>query len=285
MKSKGCPSGISFNSSRDEHERSELFRTIPRTISLVERSREQLESLILNGSLQPGQRLPTEHHLGEMLGVSRTVVREAIRLLTAEGLIEVTSGSGTYVRAIGPSILCDSVNLLLRANNLSPDQIYEVRSVLEVSASGIAAERAGREEIAGLEDEISILQRENLRAADYAKHDYLFHTRLAEATGNPLFLALINSISTVTIRSMSQMYAAAYHESNNRRVRTEEHSAIVERIKQHDAEGARRAMADHMAGSLGRLKEARRRSAIAQADFSPENDATESESAPDQSQG
>ncbi len=285
MKSKSCPPGISFSSSRDEHERSELFRTIPRTISLVERSREQLESLILNGSLQPGQRLPTEHHLGEMLGVSRTVVREAIRLLTAEGLIEVTSGSGTYVRAIGPSILCDSVNLLLRANNLSPDQIYEVRSVLEVSASGIAAERARREEIAGLEDEISILQRENLRAADYAKHDYLFHTRLAEATGNPLFLALINSISTVTIRSMSQMYAAAYHESNNRRVRTEEHSAIVERIKQHDAEGARRAMADHMAGSLGRLKEARRRSAIAQADFSPENDATESESAPDQSQG
>jgi GntR family transcriptional regulator, transcriptional repressor for pyruvate dehydrogenase complex len=285
MKSKGRSSEISFKPSRDGHQRSELFRTIPRTISLVERSKEQLESLILSGSLPPGERLPTEHDLGEMLGVSRTVIRETIRLLTAKGLIEVTSGSGTFVRAIGPSILCDSVSLLLRANNLSPDQIYEVRSVLEVNAAGIAAERAGREEIASLEDEISILQRENLQAADYAKHDYLFHTRLAEATGNPLFLALINSISTVTIRTMSQMYAGACHESKNRRVRTEEHSAIVERIKQHDAEGARQAMADHMAGSLSRLREARRLSAIAQADFSPENDATESESAPDQSQG
>jgi len=272
MKGKGHSSEASFKPSRDGHERSELFRTIPRTISLVERSKEQLESLILNGSLQPGERLPTEHNLGEMLGVSRTVVRETIRLLTAEGLIEVTSGSGTYVRAIGPGILCDSVNLLLRANNLSPDQIYEVRSVLEVSVAGIAAERAGREEIVALEEEISTLQREDLQPADYAKHDYLFHTRLAEATGNPLFLALINSISTVTIRTMGQMYAAACHESKNRRVRTLEHSAIVERIKQHDAEGARQAMADHMAGSVSRLKEARRLSGIAQADFSREPD-------------
>lgn len=245
-----------------------LIKPVPRTASLVERSEDHLEALILNGSLQPGQLLPTERELGEMLGVSRTVVRETIRSLAAKGLVEVTPGSGTYVRAIGPSIIRDSVNLLLRANSLSPEQIYEVRSVLEISVAGLAAERASAEDITALEEEIAMLWQEDLPAAEYARHDFLFHIRLAEATGNPLFLALINSISTVTIRTMSQMYAAGRSPSDTLPARTKEHSAIIEHIKQHNAEGARQAMADHMAASLARLREARRLSATADVDFS-----------------
>jgi GntR family transcriptional regulator, transcriptional repressor for pyruvate dehydrogenase complex len=235
----------------------------------VERSREQLESLILSGSLQPGELLPTERELGKMLGVSRTVVRETVRLLAAKGLVELTPGSGTYVRAIGASLIRDSVNLLLRANRLTPEQIYEVRSVLEISVAGLAAERAGAEEIAALEEEISTLQRENSQPAEYARHDFLFHIRLAEATGNPLFLALINSISTVTIRTMSQMYAEATGDRRSYFLHcgTEEHLAIVKQVQQHNDEGARRAMADHMAASLHRLK-TQRLSSISDVDFS-----------------
>lgn len=208
---------------QETSESGKVIKPIHRVTSLVDRARQQLESLILNGSLQPGELLPTERELGEMLRVSRTVVRETIRLLAAKGLVELTPGSGTHVRAIGPSIIRDSLNLLLRANSLRPEDIYEVRRVLEISVAGIAAERAGTEEIAALEEEIAILQQEDLQPAEYARHDFLFHIRLAEATGNPLFLALINSISTVTIRTMSQMYAAGRYQSQTLGARTSEH--------------------------------------------------------------
>jgi GntR family transcriptional regulator, transcriptional repressor for pyruvate dehydrogenase complex len=264
------PEGGSLKASDDSSGERKLFQTIPRAVSLVERADQQLESLILNGSLPAGELLPTERKLGEMLGVSRTVVRETIRLLAAKGLVQVTSGSGTYVRSVGPNIIYDSVNLLLRANRLRPEEIYEVRNVLEITVAGLAAERATTEDILAMEGEISILKQENLQAAEYARHDFLFHTCLAEATRNPLFLALINSISTVTIRTMSQMYAVGRHEKENRRLRTEEHSAIVECVTQHDCEGARKAMARHMTESLNRLREAQRFNAAREPDTSPE---------------
>lgn len=271
MKDHNEISETSFLPPNNKRDRGQLFQTIPRAMSLVERAREHLESLILNGILPAGELLPPERKLGEMLGVSRTVVRETIRLLAAKGLVEVTSGSGTYVRAVGPNIIYDSVNLLLRANQLSPEQIYEVRSALEVDVAGLAAKRASAEEILTMEEEISILKQESLQAADYAKHDFMFHIRLAESTHNPLFLALINSISTVTIRAMNQMYAIGRCEITNRYFRTEEHAAIVKHIKRQNVDGARQAMADHMAQSLRRLKEAQHLRTVSDAEFSVES--------------
>jgi GntR family transcriptional regulator, transcriptional repressor for pyruvate dehydrogenase complex len=256
-----------------EQRKTPAIEPISRTKSLVERAYEHLEALIVEGSLPPGELLPPERTLGEMLGVSRTVVREAVRLLTARGLLDVKSGSGTYVRAVGSNILNDSVDLLLRANRLSPEQIYEVRSVLEINAAGRAAENAGPDEIAAMEDETSILQRGGLPAREYAQHDFTFHIHLAESTGNPLFLALIKSVSTITIRTMHQMFTArSSHGSPFGLTPTaQEHRAILESVKQHDAEGAREAMAEHMRRALGRLREAR--SASDRAVFSPESDA------------
>lgn len=230
------------------------FAPISRTKSLVERSKEQLEALIIEGSLSPGELLPPERKLGEMLGVSRTVVREAVRSLTARGLLEVRSGSGTFVRALGASIIHDSVALLLRANRLSPEQIYEVRRVLEITTAGLAAERASAGEIAAMEGEIAALKQEHAPASEYAQRDFKFHVLLAESTGNPLFLALINSVSTITIRIMHQMYVAGTGKTPPWRSTLLEHSAIVDRVRQRDAEGARRAMANHMDQALIRLK-------------------------------
>lgn len=242
------------------------FAPISRTKSLVERANEQLEALIVEGTLSPGELLPPERKLGEMLGVSRTVVREAVRLLTARGLLEVRTGSGTYVRALGASIIHDSVDLLLRAKRLSAEQIYEVRRVLEITVAGLAAERASREEIAALESEVAPLQQSNAPASEYAQHDFKFHIGLAESTHNALFLALVNSVSAVTIRTMQQMYAVDYQKTPPPwRVTLVEHSAVLERIRRRDAEGARRAMAEHMDQALLRLKEVGRSIALDQA--------------------
>lgn len=72
-----------------------IFETIPRDLALTERARDQLDGLIVNGTLRPDDKLPPERELSQMLGVSRTVIREAVRLLVATGLVEVRTGSGT----------------------------------------------------------------------------------------------------------------------------------------------------------------------------------------------
>ena len=80
--------------------------------TLTERAQRQLEELIVAGKIKPGDRLPSESQMGKMLGVSRTVVREAVRLLSARGLVDVKTGSGIYVRELNSIMMSDPIDLL-----------------------------------------------------------------------------------------------------------------------------------------------------------------------------
>jgi DeoR family transcriptional regulator of aga operon len=82
-----------------EKRRSHMFKAVERNLSLTERTEQQIESLIVQESLRSGERLPPQDKLAEQLGVSRTVIREAVRFLIAKGLIEARKGSGVYVRS------------------------------------------------------------------------------------------------------------------------------------------------------------------------------------------
>jgi GntR family transcriptional repressor for pyruvate dehydrogenase complex len=232
-----------------------VFEILSRNVTLVDRAREQVENLIISGTLQLGQRLPSERKLGEMLGVSRTVVRETIRALAANGLIEVRRGLGNYVGELGPGMIRDSVSLLLRANRLTPQQVFELRSVLEITVAGLSAERARAEDIAAISAEISALDQEDLPIVEYAKHDFGFHARLAESTHNPLFFALINLLSTVIIEKICQLYSSGLREHTYRSITKEHHSLILHHVKKHNVDGARQAMANHMGRSLDLLQE------------------------------
>src|SRR5580658_3387357 len=81
-----------------------MFKAVERNLSLTERTERQIEALIVDQSLRSGERLPPQDELSERLGVSRTVIREAVRFLIAKGLIEARKGSGVYVRAAAPSL-------------------------------------------------------------------------------------------------------------------------------------------------------------------------------------
>src|SRR5579859_2081829 len=89
----------------------DLFKTIPREASLSNRVKVQLEQLLVDSRLQPGDRLPAERELARQFGVSRTVIREAVRTLTARGLLEVRSGSGTIVRSPSAASVSESMTL------------------------------------------------------------------------------------------------------------------------------------------------------------------------------
>ena len=107
---------------------------------------------ILSERLNVGDRLPSERELGEQFGVSRTVVREAVRALAAKGVIEVRTGSGLRVAAVDAAAVRESMSLFLHGIGLDFEKVHEVRSLLEVHLAGLAAERASDDDIAQLRE-------------------------------------------------------------------------------------------------------------------------------------
>jgi len=220
-----------------------MLKIVTREQTLTERAQQQFEELIVSGRLRAGDRLPSESQMGEMLGVSRTVVREAVRLLSARGLVEARSGSGIYVRELNSGLMRDPIDLLLRCKALKPEDIVEVRVLIEVHLAGLAAERATSEDIAAMEDSIARLRNAKLSPHEYAEIDVEFHARLAVAAGNPLFGILSQSINAVMVDPIRFTF------ERNRQAREDtirEHSSILERIKARDPAGARQAMAESL---------------------------------------
>ena len=222
-----------------------MYTSVVRESTLTARAEAQVERLITDGYLRAGDRLPSEKELGAKLGVSKTVIREAIRSLAAKGLVEVRPGSGTYVLDLGEEIVAKPIALLLRSHVLEPRHIHEVREVLEVRLAGLAAERARPEDIEAMAVAIQRLEKPKLTANEYAEADLAFHVGLARAAGNVLFSVLVNSLNGV----MKEIRLWAFkHDGPSAAERAVTyHSRILERVRERDIEGACNAMREHLA--------------------------------------
>jgi GntR family transcriptional regulator, transcriptional repressor for pyruvate dehydrogenase complex len=220
-----------------------LYETIQRTPKLADRVAQQLQALISTQHLRPGDRLPPERDLAERFAVSRTVVREAVRSLVAKGLLEVHSGSGTFVRVVAPEAVTESLRMLLRSSAGSYDSVLEVRQLLEVEIARLAAERATPQDLAAMEQTIVALAVTEGDPEAFARADVAFHAALARATQNDLFVILHDSIFDALLEVRRKGAAqvpgtvqrALYH-----------HSDILRCVRAHDPLAAQEAMRAHL---------------------------------------
>lgn len=169
----------------------------------------QVESLLRErlrtGYWQPGDRLPNEVRLAADLGVGRSSVREAVRLLAREGLLDVRHGSGTFVAAAAPeSPESNGVRQLLRRARLA--EVYEVRRALEVEAARLAAQRARPEDLDRLRT--GLHRRQEQRPDDavaFVEADLEFHRAIVEASGNALLLSLFTAAQPLLRETLIDM--------------------------------------------------------------------------------
>jgi GntR family transcriptional regulator, transcriptional repressor for pyruvate dehydrogenase complex len=222
-----------------------MFKSVIREASLAERTEQQIQELILSKVLKGGERLPSERELGEQIGVSKTVIREAIRSLSAKGLVDVRMGSGMYVQHLGPELLTNPLHILLRSNALKPENIQEVREALEIKIASLAAERADAADIDALEQAVTALQKRPMTAAEFAEADLAFHNALAAAADNPLFTLLVSLLNNLMLQVREQTFNSDGELSATRALR--HHQQILSHIKLHDVAGARQAMIEHLA--------------------------------------
>jgi GntR family transcriptional regulator, transcriptional repressor for pyruvate dehydrogenase complex len=201
----------------------------------------QLERLILK-KLQPGDKLPAERELAEMLRVSRGSIRDAIRSLELMGLVEPRQGVGTVVCEVSAESLISPLTGLLVRQEQHITELLDFRKMLEPSLAARAASRATAEEIAELES-ILARQEEKIGRGELAiDEDSEFHYNIAVASNNSVILKLLDILMDLlrdTRERSLQMEGRPQKSLTG-------HRRILAAIKRHDTEGAKVAMRRHI---------------------------------------
>jgi GntR family transcriptional regulator, transcriptional repressor for pyruvate dehydrogenase complex len=218
------------------------FTHVTREPSLADKVAGEITEAIVARRLMPGQQLDSERELADQFGVSRTVIREAVRSLAAQGLIETKSGRGIHVAEIDGDTVTRSMNLYLRRNpGIDYRLIHEVRTTLEIEIAGLAAERATTADIDRLARlNVALMSAKTVAAA--SELDVQFHLGLGAATQNQLYRILLESIGEILLEIRRAAFA-------NRRMidyAASAHGEILECVETHDGEGAREAMSRHL---------------------------------------
>lgn len=211
--------------------------------SVTQRAIERIKTMIADGVLEPGQRLPTERDLAAQLGMSRSSMREAIRALTVLGVLEARHGSGIYVTALDAGDLLETFGVvadLSRGPRLV--ELLEVRRVLESTATALAAARITPAQLAVVEEHLAAMAATDDPEVILA-HDLAFHRAIAEAAGNETMAAILEGLSSRTFRA--RVWRGYAEEGAFTRTRRE-HAAIHRALKARDPEAARAAAAAHV---------------------------------------
>jgi GntR family transcriptional repressor for pyruvate dehydrogenase complex len=209
---------------------------------------EQLRSLILGGELGPGARLPTEPELSTMFGVSRSTVREALRVLSSQHLVVTTRGAtgGTSVAFPEPEYIGDfleaSFGLMSGADTVTVDQFLELREQIEVPAARLAAERRSESDLVALKGCLSHGPSEPDDTAA-GEERAAFHQVLLESAGNPLLSVVARPVIGVLRGHFLRELAPPQFWHGL----TRDHEQIFSLIQAGDADGAGKAMQKHLA--------------------------------------
>lgn len=209
-----------------------------------------MERSIAEGKFKIGTRLPSERDMAEDFGVSRVVIREAMRSLESRGLVDVRQGSGTFVLSGSARSVSQDVTLHLELQEASLAELYLVRQSLEVTSARLAAERATDELAAELEGHIENMKRITASGVrtleDYMRRrdeDEAFHLAIARASGNGLLYRLISAILPLCTSGHFEILRRArsldtYISAEKLRAINDEHERLALAIRNRDGKAA-----------------------------------------------
>lgn len=227
-------------------ERDELFQSVGSKAKLVDRVMNSIQALIVAGQLAPGTRLPAEREFADRMGVSRTVLREAVRILVTKGLLETRHGVGTVVRHVTSDQFLEPLSLLLQTNELSIEQLHQVRSILEVGVVRLAADKAEPENLHDLRTTLQCMAAAHGDTQAFVALDDAYHRALAQATHNPLLVVLSDSIGAI----MHEVRVQVHEHTLLAQTALPDHAQILRALEAHDAEAAAAAMQEHLENAL-----------------------------------
>ncbi len=220
----------------------DLTFTAVRKTRVFEDVARQIQRLIVDGVVKPGQLLPPERQLAEQFGVSRNSVRDAIRALELSGLVVARHGEGNVVADVSPeTLVAPLATLLLRKRKLVAE-LLDVRKILEPALAARAAVHASDEEIAHLEE---LLQRQAEKAArgeSTVEDDSEFHYAIAVAAGN----SVVRKLLDVLMDLLRETRARSLQVEGRLQRSLAGHRRVLQAIQRHDADEAEHAVRQHL---------------------------------------
>lgn len=224
----------------------DIFQNIGNKLTLSQRIERTIESAIREKKLAVGSKLPTEREMCESFGVSRTALREALRRLSARGLITIHKGSGMYVSEINIEDAIKTLDLYydLKFDNNLLSQIIEVRSLFEPEIARLAAENRTSKDLDDLTEnlkEFELCDPDNTQME--ADLDNRFHLTITKATLNPIVQITMEPIYSLLPRMRNYIYGNIDGEKAHT---LKSHRALVDAISKRDGERAQLIMRDHL---------------------------------------
>lgn len=210
-------------------------------VLLSEKVANNIKKLIIDQELKPGDKLPNEIDLAEKLNVSRSTIREAIKILISMNILEIRRGKGTFV-CEKPGIAADPLGVTFMNKKDLLLYLFETRLIIEPEMAALAASRASEKNIRILEEVFLKMKMDIMEGKDHTKADITFHNIIAKSTQNPIIQRIVPIINDSIVEGYletkdlpeSGEKVIAYHEK------------VLNAIKNKDAEAARNYMREHI---------------------------------------
>jgi GntR family transcriptional repressor for pyruvate dehydrogenase complex len=225
------------------------------TISLTDKAIAQIRELIRSGQLAPGSKLPPEPQLALQLGLSRNLLREAVKVLASAQVLEIRRGDGTYVTSLQPDMLLGGLGgaiEMLQGDTGNLLDVMEVRRLLEPAAAALAAIRITEPGLAEVKRHLDAMREARDDVELLNLHDAAFHRAVTAATGNDTLVTLLEGVSGQTLRARIWR-GLVDNDAAGRTVA--EHEAIFQALVVGDGPLAQAAALLHVSNTEGWLRE------------------------------
>ena len=212
---------------------------------LPEQIADKLREMIIQEEMKTGSKLPAEAELMEKFSVSRSTVREAVKILQTENIVDIRQGQGTFLCAM-PGLKQDPLGLRFADQQVLVKQLLQTRLLIEPGVAALAAQYREEKHLAEMKQLIDKMDNAYLHGEDYTPYDAQFHSVIAECTGNDVIRRLLPTIH--------ESIQAGYH--HTRRVEgsyqraSQCHLELYRAIREHDSERARQAAQRHMVQTM-----------------------------------
>ncbi|HWQ61106.1 MAG TPA: FadR/GntR family transcriptional regulator, partial [Negativicutes bacterium] len=203
---------------------------------------DTLRVFIDKGELSPGDKLPSERELQEQFGVSRSILREALRVVESQGLISIIQGKGAYVRKPGLRTVIEPVQRLINDGSITLGDLMRARHVLEPEIARIACGNINDSQLEMLEQDFQEMNKYLEFPEKYLECDKNFHSRLAVSTGNPVLVIMAWPL----INLFQGFIPLFYERPGTPRKVVSAHDKVLTAIRERDPEGAANAMRGHL---------------------------------------
>jgi len=217
-----------------------MFKSVKHT-RISDEIVNQIKTLISEGKLKPGDKLPPERELIKEFGVSRPSLREALNSLVTMGFLEI-KGKRTYIKSVASQSMQNPLSLLIKADTKKIFDLIEVRKAIEAWGAYLAAQRASKEDIKQLAGVIEEMKKAFEQGRPWEKQDADFHLGIAQATHNTIQTHIMSTIYDLLRESMARVF----RDRSKVKKLLDHHYRIFSAIKSHSPDKAREKTLEHL---------------------------------------